>query len=485
MRNSGVIAAAQIVWQTVAMFAVYRIAAHAASPAILGLWSTGVAVMSLVTFADAGLTDIMVRQVSTAVAASEWRRLKGLCAAVLLLVAVSVGVAALLAILPVAGLLHTLTPTLPKASARLLAGGGAVLVWLTILVAGACGVLEAFGRYDLKALAAFIGSSVGIVAAWGASRVIPQGAIAIGLVAAAIVNLATLLITLLLLLRRLPGRAIAPRISELRDMVRIGVPARVAGLANLGLDPAIRFLILRFGGTQGSVFYELASRLVVQLRGVLVAVTQVMVPRLVQARSRGEYDENLVISALTQSSIRIASPALWLTLLLLPLLSAAVLGKVESELLAYGLMLAIAWLINIVTVPAYYANFIEGKLHRNRLSHLVMLLAVPLLGFPGGLMAGGLGVVAGAALAICGGSIVNVLGRGRGLADMRFVCDRYDSWIAVLGVLVTSSVYAVALTGVPTRVQVAMSVTALVAYVALVAIPVIRLSRQHLSQLTG
>jgi O-antigen/teichoic acid export membrane protein len=485
MRNNGVIAAAQIVWQSLAMFAVYRIAAHGANSAILGLWSTGVAVMSLVTFADAGLTDIMVRQVSKAVAAAEWRRLKGLCGAVLLLVAVSVGLAALLAILPVANLLHALTPTLPKASAVMLAGGAAALVWLTTLVTGTSGVLEAFGRYDLKALAAFIGSSVAIVVAWGVSRVMPQAALVIGLVGAAIVNMAALLIALLVLFRRFPGSAVAPRFSELKDMVRIGVPARVAGLANLGLDPVIRFLILRFGGTAASVFYELASRLVVQLRGVLVAVTQVMVPRLVQARTRGEYDEALAISALTQSSIRIASPALWLTLLLLPLLSAAVLGKVEPELLAYGLMLAVAWLINVVTVPAYYGNFIEGKLHRNRFAHLVILLAVPLLGFPGGLLWGGLGVVAGAALAICGGSMVNVLSRGRGLADMHFVFNTADAWIAALGLLVSTGVYAVALAAIPTRVQVVISATALIAYLALVGIPLTRLAREHVKQLSG
>jgi len=485
MRNNGVIAAAQIVWQTFAMFAVYRIATHGANTAILGLWSTGAAVMALVTFADAGLTDIMVRQASKAVAAQEWQRLKGLCGVVLLLVAVSVGLAALLAIFPVASLLHALTPTLPLASAMMLAGGAAALVWLTTLVAGTSGVLEAFGRYDLKALATFIGGSVAIAAAWGVSRVMPQAALVIGLVGAAIVNLGALLIALFLLLRRLPGSAIVPRVSELMDMVRIGVPARVAGLANLGLDPVIRFLILRFGGTQASVFYELASRLVVQLRAVLVAVTQVMVPRLVQARTRGEYDEALAISALTQSSIRIASPALWFTLLLLPLLSAAVLGKVEPELLAYGLMLAIAWLINVVTVPAYYGNFIEGHLHRNRFAHLVILFAVPLLGYPGGLMWGGLGVVAGAALAICCGSVALVLGRGRGLADTRFTFSSADAWIIVLGMLVSSSVYAVALAGVPTRVQVAISVTAMVAYLALVGIPLTRLARAHLKQLTG
>jgi hypothetical protein len=115
----------------------------------------------------------------------------------------------------------------------------------------------------------------------------------------------------------------------------------------------------------------------------------------------------------------------------------------------------------------------------------VILLAVPVFGFPGGLMSGGLGVVAGAALAICAGSIANILGRGRGLADMRVVFNRADAWIAVLGLLVSSSVYAVALAAIPTRVQVEISVAVLIAYLALVGIPLTRMAREHVKQLSG
>jgi hypothetical protein len=68
---------------------------------------------------------------------------------------------------------------------------------------------------------------------------------------------------------------------------------------------------------------------------------------------------------------------------------------------------------------------------------------------------------------------------------MHFVFNAADAWIAALGLLVSTGVYAVALAAIPTRVQVVISATALIAYLALVGIPLTRLAREHVKQLSG
>jgi hypothetical protein len=65
--RSGWLAVIQVAWTTAALFIVYRIITHRFGLSVIGLWSGAVALGSLVSLADGGLSDIMVRQVAEAV----------------------------------------------------------------------------------------------------------------------------------------------------------------------------------------------------------------------------------------------------------------------------------------------------------------------------------------------------------------------------------------------------------------------------------
>ena len=440
MRHNGLFAAIQVAWQTVALFAVYRLCAHATNIAALGLWSTSVAIMGLVAISDAGLTEILVREVSRSVAMADGPRLKGLVHTILKLVAVSIALCATLAIFPITLTVEHLSGV-PEIIALKLVSATAIMAWLTIITVGVGGILEGFSRYDLKATAAVTGSSVSVAAAWLGSRFWPDVSLMVALVCGAAANLTAMAVPATRLMNALPGTPAQIMKSELREMIRMGTQARIGSLANLGFDPIVRFLLLRYGGAETSGHYEIAYRLVMQIRSMLVASIQVMVPRLVQMRALGTYDAASTASALTLSTLRLASPALWITLLGLPILSIIMVGQSLNDILAYGIMLATAWLINLVAAPAYFSNFVEGSLRPNRQSHLATVILAALLGLAGGLALGGLGVVAGTAIAIIIGSIIILVSRRRDIEKRALVIYPSDLWILSVGLLTNIAGY--------------------------------------------
>lgn len=485
MKNNGVIAAAQVIWQSLALLIVYRIAAQTAGVGTLGAWSTAVAIAGLITVADIGLTEIVVREVAHANGLADWPRVKGLCRSVLRFVPLAMGLAAISAVPVIAYLLHALTPSFSETTAVTLAAGALASVWLTVLGAGAAGVLEAFGRYDLKAIAAFASGAISIPTAYIAADLAPDLTIVIALVTGGAVNLLLLLGAGYYLLRRLPGKPRAPTAAERTSMLRLGFNARFGSLANLGFDPVVRFLLLRFGGAEAAGLYEIAYRLVIQLRSVLVASTQVIVPRLTSERARGAAGGMAAIAKLTASLLRLAGPALWGILVVLPLLSAAMIESVDVELMNYGLALTLAWLVNAVAVPAYYGNFVDGALRVNRTSHAIMLIAAAVLGAPAGVYFGALGVVIATSLAIALGSAFILASRRRDLAAMAIAVTRSDYAVNLIGLVGATSVFLAAVAALPVEQQVYAALAAAVVYFATATRFVARLVREHLRQVAG
>jgi hypothetical protein len=294
-----------------------------------------------------------------------------------------------------------------------------------------------------------------------------------------------LLSTALYLLHRLPGAPRPPTPSERTAMLRLAWNARVGSLATLGLDPVVRFLLLRFGGAEAAGLYEIAYRVVFQVRGVLVASTQVIVPRIVHDRARGSAATTATVTELTASVLRLAGPTLWAILISLPLLSAAMLHRVDTMLLTYGLALTLAWLINAVAVPAYFGNFVDGALRINRTSHLVMLVAAATLGTSAGILFSGLGVVIGTSLAITLGSAVVLLSRWHDIATIPLDFTRADYAVNAVGMLGSVAVYFAAGAALPPDRQVYGAVLAAAIYAAISARFVAQLVRDHLRRVAG
>jgi O-antigen/teichoic acid export membrane protein len=437
LARSSWLAALQAVWTTLILLAVYRCITGAFGLAVLGVWSTAVAGAALLTIADGGLSDVMVRQVSEAVGRRDWTRARALHRALTLwsLPGLLIGAALLLPL--VQRLLSPAAPAMLVPVLPVLIVGATASAVLNVVGAGQIGVLESLGRYDLRLLIAVISGIVMLLVALTAARLRQPALVALAFVAGGVVQAGGAGIAGRHLLAARGGTDARLRGRELLALLRVALPVRLAGMLNLGLEPVTRAVLARTAGVESVALYEIAYRVVMQMRSVLVAAMQTLVPHLARLGFQAGDRHRSAVVGVAACGVAAAVPAMCLACLVLPAVAVIVLGRADPQLLPMGLLLASSWLVNIVAAPAYFANLAQGRVHRNwvaqGVSCLVNLLAAPLAGAA----LGAIGVVAVLAVAVTAGSAATLASRS---ADARLLWSRLAAadWLALgCGALLT------------------------------------------------
>jgi O-antigen/teichoic acid export membrane protein len=257
-------------------------------------------------------------------------------------------------------------------------------------------------------------------------------------------------------------------------LLRIALPVRLAAMLDLGVEPVTRAVLARTAGVESVALYEIAYRVVMQMRSVLVAAMQTLVPHLARLGFQAGDRHRSAVVGVAACGVAAAVPAMCLACLMLPAVAVIVLGRADPLLLPIGLLLVSSWLINIVAAPAYFANLAQGRVHRNwaaqGVSCLVNLLAAPLAGAAWG----AIGVVAVSAVAVTAGSVVTLASRN---ADARQLWSRLAAadWLALgCGVLLMGGLAMHWQAGSTGSRLMLLAGTASAAYALLVGVPAAR-----------
>jgi O-antigen/teichoic acid export membrane protein len=189
--------------------------------------------------------------------------------------------------------------------------------------------------------------------------------------------------------------------TRFKAMLRYGTSFQVAAIGQLLFEA----LLSRFGGLELTGYYEMANRMLLQLRSVIVSAFQALVPYVAGNALRDEqlhdvyvksYRLLLLIAVPYYSSIGVASPLI-LTLWL---------GRFDARFVFTGACCLAGWSVNTMNVPSYYLYLGIGRLRWAVLSHIVIGLLVAILGSVAGWLVGGVGVLLASAVALGLGSHV-------------------------------------------------------------------------------
>jgi len=370
--RNGVLATSQVVITTGAMFIVYRMVTHRFGLQLLGVWSSASALSALASLGDCGLSDVMVRQVAEAIGQGEWHKARALHSALSRLALLGLAVAAGIAAPLIYGILQPAVPTpLGAAFPQIVAGAVCVSV-LTNMTTAQFGVLEAFGMYGRRIVLALGAALIMIAVSWFCVHTNRPDAVAVIFISGGVwSSLGGYVIGRGLLARR---SRLKYRVSfvELVRIFRIAVPIRMAGLLNLGLDPITRAALARYAGVEAAALYEIAYRVIFQLRAAIVSGLQTIVPYLSSTqRSSGTESRSTVLTA-AGIAISAGTPIFALAVLGMPALSIMVTARSSPAVGWYAAILAVAWMINVASAPGYFANIVEGRVHRNWVSQGIL-----------------------------------------------------------------------------------------------------------------
>lgn len=401
-------AIAQVVWLGMILIVLYRFLLGTIGVEQLGIWSLVLATTAVTRISDLGISDSVVKFVAKYVARGEQDTAGRVVQTAVVSVGAMVGVILLVAYPFTSWLLSYF---IPEASLQL---GISILpyaflsLWLTAITSVFLAGLDGRQRIDLRSWLLMAGTTLHLVLSL---VLVPTHGLT-GLACGQVIQAGAVLVGSWLLLRKLLTTlpVIPHKWSRVlfKEIVSYGVQVQIISMCRMAYDPITKGLLSRFGGLATVGYYEMASRMVLQFRAVVVAANQVLVPAIAELQETAPETIQLVY----RDSYRLVSysalPLYSAVAAFTPVISVLWIGQYNSEFVLFAILLALGWLLNTFSAPAYFVNLGTGELRWNMWGQVLTGALNVLFGVALGKLFGGIGVVSAWAvsLAVGGGVII-------------------------------------------------------------------------------
>jgi O-antigen/teichoic acid export membrane protein len=194
-----------------------------------------------------------------------------------------------------------------------------------------------------------------------------------------------------------------------REMFSYGATFQSITVSQALREPVTKALLTKFGGLALTGFYDMASRWVFTFREGIVQANLVLVPTVSSLKERDPRS----ISAVYRESYRLifflAIPTFSFLVVVSPLVSQIWLGHYEPIFVGFVTLLGIAWLVNVLSNPAYVVDLGTGNLRWVFIGCVVTATLNLGLGFFAGRYFGGTAVVAASTFSLAIGYVVILL----------------------------------------------------------------------------
>jgi O-antigen/teichoic acid export membrane protein len=375
----------------------------------LGIWSIVLAATSTIRVGDLGFSGSVVKFVAKYLARGEPEQTNDVIQTAVLSIAVLIGLILLIAYPLVQMLLGYFIPKEGLEEALLILPYALLSLWISSIAGVFQSGLVGCQRIDLLSLLLIASSAVyfGLVL-W---LIPPFGML--GLAYAQLMqSVGLLLLSWMLLKRELRFLPLIPyrwSRSSFVEMLKYGVNFQVNSIVAMLCDPITKALLSKFGGLAMVGYYEMANRMVMQFRAILVSANQVLVPVLAGLHEK----EPERISSVYRDSYRLlfflALPFYGFIVALSPIISELWIGHYEWYFVVFAWLLTVATLLNGLINPAYFSNLGTGRLYWNTTSYVVVGIMNASLGWFLGSFFGGIGVVVAWTIAFSVGSSIVVI----------------------------------------------------------------------------
>ncbi len=402
---NAVVSAVQVIVVGGAFFLLYPFLLRSLGEDLFGVWAVVLATTSASAIANLGLAGSTLKFVAQYLARDEQAYVDTLIQTALLTIG---GV--LLVLLPLAYplfryiLAFIITPQTLVPEAFQVLPYALTSFWLTTVATVTLSCLEGFQRIDLRGYLTMGTTALYLgLCFW----LVPEQGL-IGLARAQVIQAGTLCIGSWLLLRHLkPTLPVVPTHWSRRgfsEMLGYSINFQISSLAQLLFLPTTTALLSRLGGTGVVSYFEMANRMVVQLRALVTTAHRAIVPAIANLQERApETIRQLYITSM-RLLFFLVFPGLPFLIILTPPIAEIYVGGYNATFILYADLLLVGWFLNILSNPAYFANLGTGDLHWNVIGHLIMGVMNVGLGYLLGRAFGGTGVVFGFTVALLAGS---------------------------------------------------------------------------------
>jgi O-antigen/teichoic acid export membrane protein len=199
--------------------------------------------------------------------------------------------------------------------------------------------------------------------------------------------------------------------SILKQFFLYGTQESINSITQFCFEPLTKSFLGRYGGMAYTAYYEIANRIVIQLRSLLVSANQVMMPlytitsleSMDMKKANHLYEKNYLVNY-TLSTIWLGS-----IIGIASIVSELFFKQIQPDFLFCVTILAIGYFFNAVALPAYFSNMGKGSLWPNVFCNIIVCIFNIAFGYIFGLLFMGNGVTIACAIALSAGAVFTLI----------------------------------------------------------------------------
>lgn len=375
------------------LFILYRFLLNTIGVEKLGIWSLVLAATAVTQIVNMGLSGSVVKFVAKYIARGESENVSAVIQTAALSVGIFVGLVLLIGYPLAKWILKLVMPFQSLQDAFAILPYAFIALWIMVVTSIFHAGLDGYQRIDIRSALLMGGAIFHLILCF---ILTPTHGL-MGLAYARVIqNLAVFITSWLLLKRYLPSAPVFPYKWSKRifkEIIGYGVNFQVISLTSMFYEPVTKAFLSKFGGLSFVGYYEMANKMVQQLRNLIVSANQVLVPAVADLKERTPEKIQSVYLTSYRLVFYLALPLFSLCVLCIPVISLVWIGHYEKAFIISGILISFSWLINTLAGPANFSYLGLGKLRWNVVGHITIALLNAGLGFLLGSMSGGVGVV--------------------------------------------------------------------------------------------
>jgi len=181
--------------------------------------------------------------------------------------------------------------------------------------------------------------------------------------------------------------------SSFREMLSYGAQLQLIGITLTLFLPLTKLLISNFGSLAAVGVFELANRVIIQVRQLIVDANRTLVPVFSATAEETAHSVRTLYEESYSLNFALSFPVFAGLAVFSPQISQLFTGEVNSTFVIYSFIICSGCLVNSLSNAAYFANLGLGRPRANVIGHTTIAIVNVVAGIWFGRLLGGIGVV--------------------------------------------------------------------------------------------
>lgn len=164
-----------------------------------------------------------------------------------------------------------------------------------------------------------------------------------------------------------------------KEMFSYSMHLQISSIMAMMLEPISKLLLGHFGSLSSVGYFEMANRLVMQIRNIVVNANQALVPMLSKAHALQEDLKSHYIKTI-KILFLVSFFGYSFVALLVPFISKIWVGMHEIEFINFSYIVLFSLAINTISAAAYFTNMGTGDVRYNTYHQIIMAVSNLLFG---------------------------------------------------------------------------------------------------------